>query len=172
VVNEGDFEWLSPLGVSVLLFIVQAALTIVVSVVILLLNHVITTEAHHETGGFILSGRMDSLFFGKNVQQLVNDNPDLLEADRYTLYVRAGQWLAFGIFQIALAWFGLRNGESWALATIVLANVAALAGWIGVLVPFVSKGIALGLDLPPVVLTLAAIILPIATIAGWVGLRQ
>ena len=167
-----DFQWFSPLGASVFLFLLQAVLTLIASVVALALNPSITTPAYRESGGFIFSGRMDSLFFGKSIQQLINDNPELLEIDRYSLYVRASLWLALALFQIALVWFGLREGQAWALWTIVAANFAALVGWVAVLIPFLGRGVSLGLDMPPVVLIVAPIVLPIATILGWVGLRQ
>ena len=164
------FHWLSPLGISVFLFLLQSVLTMVTCFIVFAMGQQITTAPYRENGGFLLSGRMDSLFFGKSIRQIIDDNPQLLEIDRYSLYIRAGIWLAFGIFQISLAWFGMRQGQAWAFWTIVLGNIAALAGWVAVLLPFVRKGIPLGFDLPPVVLTLAAAILPIATIFGWIGL--
>ena len=165
-----EFRWLSPLGVSVILFILQAVLTIVASLIVLTLNPRITTTAYRVEGGFMLSGRIDSLFFGKSIEQIIKDNPQLQEIDRYALYVRAGLWVAFGFFQIALAWFGMRQGQAWAFWTIVLSNIAALAGWLMVIHPVVQKRIPLGFDLPPVVLLLAGVILPIAGILGWIGL--
>jgi hypothetical protein len=124
-----ELHWFSLLGISVCLFILQAALTIVACAIVFALNPRITAAAYRESGGFLLSGRMDSLFFGKSMAELIQDNPQMLEVDRYSLYVRAGIWIALGIFQIALAWFGMRQGQTWALWTIVLANIAALAGW-------------------------------------------
>jgi hypothetical protein len=70
----------------------------------------------------------------------------------------------------ALAWFGMRQGQIWAFWTIVLSNIAALAGWLVVIFPVVQKRISQGFDLPPVVLIMAGFILPIAGILGWIGL--
>lgn len=165
-----EFRWFSPLGVSVFLFLLQAVLTIVACLIVFILNSQITTTANRVKGGFMLSGRIDALFFGKSIEQIIRDNPQLLEIDRYSLYVRAGIWLAFSIFQIALAWFGMRQGQIWAFWAIVLANIVALAGWLAVILPVIQKRIPLGFDLPPVVLILAAVVLPIAGVLGWVGL--
>lgn len=166
-----EFRWLSPLGASILLFLLQGILTGIACLIVFAFSPKITAASYRESGGFLLSGRMDSLFYGKSIKDLIQDNPQLLEIDRYSLYVRAGIWLGFAIFQIALAWFGMRQGQAWALWTIVLANIAALAGWLAVILPFVQKRIPLGLDLPPVVLVMAAAILPVATVLGWIGLR-
>jgi hypothetical protein len=165
-----EFHWLSPLGVSVFLFLLQAVLTMVACLIVFALNSRITSTANRVKGGFLLSGRIDSLFFGKSIEQIIQDNPQLMEIDRYSLYVRAGIWLAFGIFQIALAWFGMRQGQTWAFWAIVLANIAALAGWLMVILPVIRKRIPLGFDLPPVVLIMAGFILPLAGILGWIGL--
>lgn len=172
MINEplAIFHWLSPLGISVFLFLLQSVLTMVACIIVFAMGVQITTVHDREHGGFLLSGRMDSLFFGKSIQQLVDENPQLIEIDRYTLYIRAGTWLAFGIFQMSLAWFGMRQGQAWAFWVIVLGNIAALAGWIMVLRPFVQKGISLGVDMPPVVLILASVIVPVAAIFGWIGL--
>ena len=39
-------------------------------------------------------------------------------------------WLAFGIFQLGVVWFGLRQGQAWAFWVIVAADIAQLVGWI------------------------------------------
>ncbi len=114
---------------------------------------------------------MDTLFFGRDTRDIIASNPVMVQVDGYAMYVRVGLWLAFGIFQVALVWFGVRNGEAWAFWTVVLANVAALAGWVMVAIPFVQKGVPLGLDLPPVVFLLPMFTVPVATILGWIGLR-
>ncbi|MBX7237111.1 MAG: hypothetical protein K1X65_22195 [Caldilineales bacterium] len=166
-----DFRWLSPLGVSVSLFLAQGALTIFVALLVFAINHrIMERRADYADGGIILSGRMDSLLFGRDLREILVSDPILVQVDMYTMYVRVGLWLAFGIFQVALVWFGVRNGEAWAFWTVVFANVAALAGWFFVAAPFVQKGIPLGLDLPPVVFLLPLVLMPVATLLGWIGL--
>lgn len=166
-----EFRWLSPLGISVSLFLLQGVLTIFVASLVLVINQrIMERRVDYADGGILLSGRMDSLFFGRDIRDIVSD-PLMIQVDMYTMYVRAGLWLAFGIFQVALVWFGVRNGEVWAFWTVVLANIAALIGWLLVVAPFVQRGIALGFDLPPVVLLMPVISVPVATVLGWMGLR-
>ena len=67
-------------------------------------------------------------------------------------------WLAFGIFQVRVAWFGLRYGQSWALGML-----AQLVGWIAYAWQTHDWS-------APLFLCAAMIILP-ATVLGWIGLR-
>ncbi len=167
-----NFQWLSPLGLSVSLFLIQGGLTVFVALLVFVINQrIMERRADYAYGGIVLSDRMDSLFFGRNTRDIIVSNPVMVQVDGYAMYVRVGLWLAFGIFQVALVWFGMRNGEAWAFWTVVLANVAALAGWVLVAIPFVQKGVPLGFDLPPVVFLLPMFVVPVATILGWIGLR-
>ena len=167
-----EFRWLSPWGLSAGLFLTQAGLTIFVAVLVFFINHrIMERRVEYAAGGILLSGRMDSLLFGRDLGEILRSDPILVQVDGYLMSVRVGLWLAFGIFQVSLVWFGMRSGEAWAFWTVVLANVAALAGWLFLSVPFLQKGIPFGLDLPPVVFLLPLILLPLATILGWVGLR-
>ncbi len=166
-----EFRWLSPLGISVSLFLMQGVLTVFVAVLVLVINQrIMERRVDYADGGILLSGRMDSLFFGRDLRELIRSDPLLVQVDMYTMYVRAGLWLAFGIFQMALIWFGMRNGEEWAFWTVVLANVAALIGWLLVVIPFVQKGVLLGLDMPPIVFLLPIVVVPVASVLGWIGL--
>lgn len=167
-----NFQWLSPLGISVSLFLVQGVLTMFVALLVFVINQrIMERRADYAEGGIVLSGRMDSLLFGRDLREILLSDPILVQVDMYTMYVRVGLWLAFGIFQVALVWFGVRNGEVWAFWTVVLANVAALTGWLLVAIPFVQKGVPLGLDLPPIVVLLPITVVPVATVLGWIGLR-
>ena len=167
-----EFSWLSPLGLSAALFLIQGVLTVFVALLVFVINQrIMERRADYADGGIVLSGRMDSLLFGRDLREILRSDPILVQVDMYTMYVRVGLWLAFGIFQVALVWFGMRNGEAWAFWTVVLANVAALAGWVLVALPFVQKGVPLGLDLPPVVFLWPMFSVPVATLLGWMGLR-
>src|SRR5262245_16681519 len=107
-----EFQWLSPLGISVSLFLVQGVLTAFVALLVLVINRRVSGVARADwgDGGLVLSGRMDSSFFGRDMRAVIRNDPVMAQADLYTMYVRAGLWLAFGIFQISLVWFGMRDG--------------------------------------------------------------
>ena len=168
-----EFQWLSTLGISVSLFLVQGVLTAFVALLVLIINRRISGVARADSGdgALVFSGRMDSSFFGRDVRDVIRNDPVMAQADLYTMYVRAGLWLAFGIFQISLVWFGMRDGQVWAFWTVVCANVAALVGWLLVALAYAQKGVAFGLDLPPIVFLLPMFLVPVASILGWIGLR-
>ena len=49
-------------------------------------------------------------------------------ATQPTLDLMTMLWLAFGIFQLGLVWFGVRTGQWWAFWLVVAADAAQLAG--------------------------------------------
>ena len=168
-----EFQWLSPLGISVSLFLAQGVLTVFVALLVLVFNPRFSGVARADAGdgGLVLSGRMDSSFFGRDMRAVIRNDPVMAQADLYTMYVRAGLWLAIGIFQISLVWFGMRDRQVWAFWTVVAANAAALVGWLLVAWAYVKKGVSFGLDLPPVVFLLPVFLVPVASMLGWIGLR-
>jgi hypothetical protein len=72
-------------------------------------------------------------------------------------------WLAFGIFQLGVAWFGLREKQAWALWVLTLACLAQLIGWVAYGAQTRDWG-------APLFLCVAIIIIP-ATVLGWIGIR-
>lgn len=124
------FRWLSPLGISVTLFLAYGTLNVLVGLVIPFLSR------RTGTAGFATQPSLDLMTM---------------------------LWLAFGVFQLGVAWFGLRQGQTWALWVLALACLAQLVGWIAYGVQTRDWGAPLfWLD--------AIIILP-ATALGWIGLR-
>ncbi len=87
------------------------------------------------------------------------------------MLIKSGLWLAFGIFEIVVTWFGLRQGQRWALWTLAGANAAMIVGWGLVIVRYLQRGAYVDLDLPPVVFLWPSMVVPVATALGWVGLR-
>ena len=168
-----DFQWISPLGIAAALFLIHGVLLIFLGILVFwLYRKPGTTKRYAGMGGLILSARADSAFLGRPVSEIVQENHVLAAVYDLTFNVSAGLWLAFGIFETALIWFGVREGLAWAFWTVVLANVAVLAGWIAIARQCTLRGVRwLGFDLPPVAFLYAAIITPIALVLGWIGLR-
>jgi hypothetical protein len=168
-----DFQWLSPLGIATALFLIHGALLIFLGFLVFwLYRKPGTTKRYAGMGGLILSARADSAFLGRPVSEIVEENHVLTAVYDLTFNVSAGLWLAFGLFETALIWFGVRAGLAWAFWTVVLANLAVLTGWASISWQFTRRGVRwLGFDLPPVAFLYAAIITPIAAILGWIGLR-
>ena len=72
-------------------------------------------------------------------------------------------WSAIGIFQLAVVWFGLRQGQAWAFWVIVAADIAHLVGWI-------AYGVQSRDSYAPLFSYDAIFLIP-AALLGWIGLR-
>ena len=105
--NQSDavlaFRWWSPLGASVLLFLLSGALH-------LLIGALTPVMMDSEFGRRILmiSTRTDSALFGTEPSQLLQRNPELSKL-RVVLKGVFGGWLVvIGLFTMSVAWFGLK----------------------------------------------------------------
>lgn len=163
-----NFQWLSPLGVSVALFLLHGVLMIIVGGGALFYYRRLGATRMR---GALMSERMDSEYFGRPFQQVQANNPDLLVIVDLVMDVRAGLWLAFGIFEVAVTWYGLREGQVWALWTLFLGNLAMWLGYAVVSLRFLQRGVKLGLDAPPLIFIVPTILAPVATILGLFGLQ-
>lgn len=84
-------------------------------------------------------------------------------ASQATLDLMTMLWLAFGLFQLGLVWFGLRAGYPWVLWMVAVADLIQLVGWIFYGVQTRDWG-------APLFWYAALFLLP-ATVLGWIGLR-
>jgi len=81
--------------------------------------------------------------------------------------------MAVGLFQIALAWFGLRRRQKWTLWTLAVADLVMIPYWLLIFQAYVSRGVPLSLSLVGVPLFIyPATIVPMATVLGWLGFRK
>jgi cytochrome bd-type quinol oxidase subunit 2 len=104
---------------------------------------------------------------GGTAGQIRTFSPDLYEYISHLQVAVSGFIIALGVVVIALAWYGIRKGERWALWTAFLSPVIA----VGVAVPLhFPYGIAtighLGL------IYLDALILVVGTVLAYAGLRK
>ncbi len=169
-----EFQWLSALGASVALFLLLGALTVVAGVLAMVLYFPPGRTARFAAQGqtsLVLLQRGDSDYFGAPLQEVYARNPDVAAVVDLQMLVKSGLWLAFGIFEIVVTWFGLRQGQRWALWTLAGANAAMIVGWGLVVVRYLQRGATVDLDLPPVVFLWPSLVVPVATVLGWVGLR-
>jgi hypothetical protein len=74
----------------------------------------------------IVSPRTDTIGFGKNPPELLRDNPAVAQLRTILFTVMAGLFFLAGCFEIAITWFGLRQGQPWALAALTIGGVAVL----------------------------------------------
>ncbi len=163
-----NFQWLSPLGVSVALFLLHGVLMIIVGGGALFYYRRLGDARMR---GALMSERMDNEYFGRPFQVVQANNPDLLIIGDLLMDVRAGLWLAFGIFEVTVTWYGLREGQAWALWTLFLGHLAMWLGYAVVSLRFLQRGVRLGLDAPSLIFTIPPFLAPVATLLGWIGLQ-
>ncbi len=162
---DETFRWLSPLGISTVLFLVMGALWIFVGT--------LTVPLHDPTPNataLFVTPRTDTAYFGAPPPELLAADPALIKLRTLLLTVLAGFLLLAGTSFIFLAWFGLRQGHGWALAALGAGSALAVVWWALALLPYVRAGVGLTLgDLPPFMWVPAALLLP-AVALGWLGL--
>ena len=161
-----DINWISASGISVALFLLCGAVYVLIGLLTpVLLNRGIGPPI------LIISNRTDAVVFGRDPKELLESDPALAMLRTILLTIIAGLLVTAGCLVIALAWFGLRGGQAWALAALTLAGIVVLPFWGLVLRPYIQAGVPLALgDLPPFMLVPTSLLLP-AVILGWIGLR-
>jgi hypothetical protein len=160
-------RWLSPLGVSVALFLLYgAALSLALGIQWTIIQHTSTPPA------VLTSPRTDTMVFGQPPAVVYQNNPALYTAETSDTDWRDGMALCLGIGVMALAWFGLRRGERWALWTLTLIGLGMLPYAILYMQPVLRVGAPWGLLDPPPLLTFQALVVPVAVLLAWIGLRS
>jgi hypothetical protein len=170
-----EFRWFSALGASVALFLLLGGLTVVAGLLAVFLYFPPGRTARYAAQGrpaLMLLERGDSDYFGAPLPAVYARNPDVAEITDLHMLIKSGQWLAFGIFEIVVTWFGLRLGQRWALWTLAGANAAAVFGWGLVVVRYLQRAAHVDLDLPPVIFLWPLFVVPVATVLGWIGLPR
>lgn len=117
-----------------------------------------------------VSQRTDTALYGGPPQQILDEMPELRILRHTTVKgALAGFLVASGLLTVAVAWFGLREPEVWALTTLTIVGFAVLPYWWIALGPYRNSGINLALgDIPPF-MWVPAIIMPAASILGWLN---
>ena len=161
-----EFHWGSPLGISVLLFLLSGVLHLLIG----LLTPFFMDSGFARQVLFI-SNRTDAALFGTEPSQLLQQNPELSKL-RVVLKGVFGGWLVvIGIFTLSVAWFGLRQHQMWSLFTLGTCGLIMLPFWYITFRPYLQAGIPMGFaDLPPIFWIPAVTLVP-AFILGWIGLR-
>lgn len=119
-----------------------------------------------------LSAGADTAFYGAPPADLIAADPTLVGVRWTIVMALCGALVGLGLLELGVAWFGLRAGQRWALAALATAGFAVLPFWWLVVEPYAAAGVAVGLaDIPPF-MTLPALLLLPAVIAGSIGLRR
>lgn len=161
-----DFKAYHPLAIGVGLFIFIGLLWILIG----LLSAALTGKNIGPPMVFI-STRTDTAFFGEDPQTLLQGNRPLFLLRNMLVDVLAGFLTLSGLLVLALAWFGLRAAQPWALGALALGLPAALIFWVKALAPYPRAGVPLALgDIPPFMWLPALLYLP-AVLLSWLGMR-
>jgi hypothetical protein len=160
-----DFHWLSPLGISVALFLLYGAVYILIGALAPVMQN--TAIGRQAT---ISSAVKDTALLGGPTPDLLQASPALAKLRTMLLNMIGGLLVTAGILVLAVAWFGLRQGQGWALAALALAGLAVFPFWWLVFQPFAQAGIRVGLDWPPFMLVPTVLLGP-AVVLGWIGLH-
>lgn len=163
--SASEFRWLSPLGISTALFLFYGALYIFVGVLTPILSD---TKMGRQS--LIISARTDRAVFG-DPEKLLQNDPALAKLRAIMFNMLSGFLVAAGVLVIMLAWFGLRQGQDWALGALALAGVVVLPFWWLVFRPYLNAGAPIGLsDIPPFMWVPGVLLTP-AVVLAWIGLR-
>jgi len=162
-----SFQWVSPLGISTILFLKSGAIHILIGV--------LTPLAVNSDFGrkiLIISNRMDRELFGTEPSELLDRNPELARFRTLFFSNAGGSLVIIGIFIISLSWFGLRQQQWWSFLTLVLTGLIVLPFWFLTSRPYIKAGISIHFaDLPPIFWIPTLVLIP-AIIFGWIGLRS
>lgn len=116
-----------------------------------------------------VSERTDTLLYGGPPNQILDEIPQLRLLRHTTVNGSlSGVLVAVGLLTASVAWFGLREPQAWVLSTLTIVGFAVIPYWWVALAPYRNAGISLSLgDIPPF-MWLPAIVMPTASILGWI----
>jgi hypothetical protein len=163
------FHWVSPLGLAVALFLLSGLLYVLIGT---LAPPLLRNTDPARTQILIISNRTDTQLFGRSPAELTSSDPVVAQLRAILLDIMSGLLCVAGLFQLAITWFGLRQGQVWALVVLAIGGLVALPFWFLALRPYLQEGIPLTLgDIPPFMWVPAVLLLP-AIVLGWFGLVQ
>jgi hypothetical protein len=120
-----SFRWRSWTGVATVLFLLYGAANLLAAIVVP--TTLITGGAGAlGGGGVVFSGDADSYLLGSSLGGLRGSNPKLDTLLVSSMVGMCGQMIALAVVFLAVTWFAFRNGQRWALWTLL---VGALIGW-------------------------------------------
>lgn len=116
-----------------------------------------------------LSERTDTALYGGHPREVFERIPELRTLRKTTVKgALSGSLVAMGLLTAGVAWFGLDRPEAWALGLLTLVGLVVLPYWWLSLAPYRNAGVPLSLgDIPPFMWA-PAIVMPVASVLGWV----
>jgi hypothetical protein len=159
------FAWGSKLGVSVVCFLLYGAVHLLLWVLVLVSSFVSDDDRF-----LYMSDKADVVRYGEAPSELMARDP-VLRQHRDTMFLAIGALMgSVGVTFLAIAWFGLRRGETWALLALVAAGLIVLPVYAVLLIPYVRVGAPILMSMPPYWTVPAALLVP-GAVLGWLGLK-
>jgi hypothetical protein len=163
---DRSLSWATPLEASVALFLVYGAIHVLFGAI-----YVLAAETDIGNRTLFASPSLDQALFGALPADLLRDDRALAQLRSILYLVIAGLFVSLGIVELALTWFGLHEGQRWAVVALAVSGLAIIPFWVLVFRPYMAAGVPLGLfSIPPWIWVPSALLIP-GTVLGWIGLR-
>jgi hypothetical protein len=172
--SGGDaFTWLSALGGSVAAFLASSVVYGLIAVGGLVVTHRYGVGRVPGSPSLFLSADIEAPMLGRPTAELMAASPGLARILGIVMDAFLGMMLGFAILLAAISWFGIRDGQAWALWTAVLGNAAMLAVyWLVAILPFMREArVGYGQLWHPYALV-PTILVPIGAVLGGIALVQ
>ncbi len=119
-----------------------------------------------------VSNRTDRAVYGRPPEAILGEPSDLTTFRHTAIRVIGGLLIAAGLATAAISWFGLGESQTWALVVLTIIGLAVVPSWWFALSPYRQAGIKLAVsDLPPF-MWIPGIVMPVASILGWISVIQ
>jgi len=168
-----EFRWLSPLGISAMLFLGFSVICLIFGTIgpVLVRRYGPGSPSASLMDWFIFSVRADTAYFGQSPTDLIKETPAVAMLHVTLINLFGGFLISLAIAQFCLVWFGLCGGHTWALWALTVSDLAVVVHyWVLVVPPFAHAFPLEFSDLHPYALY-PIIAGPIATLLGWLSLR-
>lgn len=164
-----QFSWNSPIGVSVIIFLLMNFIYLLVGIFPPILFRFFGNLLSVKLG-LVFSPASDVAAFGKNATELMKENPSALVIKTTFYDVITGLYLAHAILHFCLIWFCLMRGQTWSFWALTFSDLAVIGFYLLAARNFSTHLAPLKFgDLMPFA-TVPGILLPFAVIFGYIGL--
>jgi len=164
------FRWRSWLGLSVAIFLAYGLINVIAPILVPYFLHTRGPAALGDAG-LIVGAQTDAALLGRSLEDIGRTDPRLGAFLVTFMDTMCAMMMHFAIMQLAVVWFALRRGMTWAFWTVAIADVM----WIPYLViigsTYSGNGVALSApDFAFFIVVYTA--LAVAFLAGWAGLKN
>jgi hypothetical protein len=137
VSTSETFTWLSALGGSVAAFLASSIVYGLIAIGGLVVTHRYGVGRVPGSAAIFLSPEIEAPMLGGPTADLMAASPGLARILGIVMDAFLGMMLGFAVLLAAVTWFGVRDGQAWALWAAVVGNAAMLSVyWLVAILPF------------------------------------